>query len=79
MSRVFVFSPLYSTTFPSVDEFKLNIAQFGANLVAYNDTDMFYFMVQFDEVNDTYREWCAFKDSDTRIKIGLQGKWWLYS
>ena len=77
--RSFVFSPFYSTTFPSVDEFVDYIKQFGAKLVAYNVTDIIYFMVQFDEENDTFRAWSDIKDSDARIRIGEEGRWWLYS
>lgn len=77
--RSFVFSPFYSTTFPSADEFQQHVAQYGATLVAYNVTDIIYFMVQFVEENDTFRAWSAMKDSDTRITIGEEGRWWLYS
>ena len=77
--RVFVFCPAYSTAFPSVEEFTLFIEQFGAKLVGYNVTDMIYFMVQFDEVNDTYRTWSELKDADVPIKIGAEGNWWMYS
>ena len=79
MARFFVFSPLYTTTFPSVDEFNLHIAQYGATLVAFDVDEMIYFMVGFNEVNDTYRLWARMKDDDERIKIGVEGKWWLYS
>lgn len=75
--RVFVFSPPYSAPFPSVDEFTLFIQQFGAKLVGYNVTDMIYFMVGFDEVNDTYTAWSKMKDDDTPIHIGLS--WSMYS
>lgn len=77
--RVFVFCPAYSTAFPSVEEFTLFIEQFGAKLVGYNVTDMIYFMVGFDEENDTYRAWSELKDADTPIKIGEESKWWMYS
>jgi hypothetical protein len=76
--RVFVFCPAYSTAFPSVEEFTLFIEQFGAKLVGYNVTDMIYFMVEFEEENETYCAWSAMKDQDTPIKIG-NGKWWMYS
>jgi len=77
--RVFVFCPAYSTAFPSVDEFKLYIEQFGAKLIGYNVTDMIYFMVDFERENETYSCWSAMKDDDTPIKIGEEGKRWMYS
>ena len=77
--RVFVFCPAYSTAFPSVEEFTLFIEQFGAKLLGYNVTDMIYFMVGFDEENDTYCDWSKLKDADTPIKIGEESKWWMYS
>jgi hypothetical protein len=77
--RVFVFCPAYSTAYPSVDEFKLYIDQFGAKLIGYNVTDMIYFMVDFERENETYSSWSAMKDDDTPIKIGEEGKWWMYS
>jgi len=77
MARFFVFSALFSTNFPSIDDFKQQLPD-GAKLVGYNTTDLFYFMVGFDEPNDTYHTWVNSKDSDTRIQIG-DGNWILFS
>ena len=77
--RVFVFCPAYSTAFPSVEEFEEYLKQFGAKLLGYNVTDMIYFMVGFDEENDTYCYCSKLKDADVPIKIGEESKWWMYS
>lgn len=79
MARVFVFTPYFSTTFPDFHEMSAHLCRYGAYIVAHDTSVMMYYMVGFDEENDTYRAWVDMKERDEPIKIGEHGKWWLFS
>ena len=79
MARVFVFTPFFSTTFPDFHEMSDHLSRYGANIIAYDNSVMMYYMIGFDQENDTYRTWADMKDRDEPIKIGEVGKWWLFS
>ena len=79
MARVFVFTPYFSTTFPNFHEMSAHLVQYGANIIAYDNSVMMYYMLGFDEENETYRLWADTRDRDETIKIGEEGKWWLFS
>ena len=78
MARVFVFSPSAAT--PSIDEVA-SLLPDGARIIAYNVAypEMpHYFMVAFDELNETYYCWCDWKERE--IPIVLEGETWrIYS
>ena len=79
MSRVFVFTPFFATTFPDFKDMSAHLVQYGANIIAYDNSVMMYYMLGFHEENDTYRIWASMKERDEPIKIGEDGKWWLFS
>jgi hypothetical protein len=82
MERVFVFSNYFSHGFPSIDELTPHLPA-GAIIVwsnlESNDAIHPYFMIQFEEHNATYHEWCAKKDADVYIFLELTDQWKLYS
>ena len=81
MARVFVFSSYFCKCIPTLEEF-VQTLPLGTKVIAYNlnENDMKpYFMVAFDNTDDTYHQWCHDKENDIPIILALDGKWHMQS
>ena len=80
MARVFVFSSYFCKTIPTLEEFVQKLPP-DTKVIAYNlhAVDMKpYFMVAFDNTDDTYHKWCRDKENDIPI-ILADGVWHMQS
>jgi hypothetical protein len=69
--RVFVFS-VFGSVIPSIDQVRERLPP-SSSIIAYNVTDLPYFMVAFDNPDDVYTNWCDHKDNDVPIYLDIHG------